>query len=87
MTFLFESDKKRGGTSATRSNSERFFHIMNVGWFVFTREADEIQNLRGKFLRDGGVGPFMTQQDAKTFLKEHITRNKSDKQAESWRYE
>lgn len=87
MTFLFKTDQNRTGNSTSRTNNERYFHVMNIGWFVYTRDADEIECRQGIEMRDGIVGPFGTQNDAIQFLEDHITQQKADKSAESWRYE
>lgn len=53
-----------------RSNYQRFFHVMNQGWYIYTRE--------------GICGPFLQQQDMHTFLEEHIARHQPEP-SESWR--
>lgn len=53
------------GGSAPRSgrhdriNSDRYFHVMNQGWYALTRE--------------GIRGPFPNKQDAEEFIATHIT--------------
>ncbi len=89
MTFLFksESESERPGSSAYRQRTERFFHVMNLGWFVYTREADALETQHGIELREGVIGPFETRNRAVQFLHDHLISNKADSSGESWRYE
>ncbi len=74
-----------------RINTDRFFHIMNEGWFVYMRrEKKELEN-------DTGVaGPFGTKVLANTHL-EHVVHlvglpgdsepeSQSGGSGEDWRY-
>lgn len=52
------------GGSAPRSgrhdriNNDRYFHVMNQGWYALTRE--------------GIQGPFIDKQNAEKFVAEHV---------------
>lgn len=65
------SQSKRTGTQ-DRNNPDRFFHVMNQGWYAFTRE--------------GIVGPYITKERTVEFLNEQIASQISEKEKESWRH-
>ncbi|TDY00966.1 hypothetical protein [Thiohalophilus thiocyanatoxydans] len=47
-----------------RINDDRYFHVMNQGWYALTRE--------------GIRGPFIDKQDAEKFVAEHVTGARRD---------
>jgi len=89
MTYLFDtdSDQNRSGTQASRNKKDRYFHVMNLGWFVYTREADQTESSGGLETRDGIVGPFSHRQEAINYIQDNVLQYKNDKDSESWRYE
>ena len=65
------NQSKRTGEQ-DRTNPERFFHIMNNGWFVYTRE--------------GIKGPFIDKSRAGSFLEQFLGDIKGDiDPSNSWR--
>lgn len=69
-------DKQRTGSSH-RINPDRFFHVMNQGWYLFTRE--------------GVQGPYEQRHDAESYLSSFIddsttvTANQASDSNDSWR--
>ena len=69
------TDQRAG--EGSRSNPNRYFHVMTQGWYLFTRE--------------GIKGPFLDKDKASQFLTMHISSMRGDKPAEdvdpstSWR--
>ncbi len=68
-------DNLRTGSS-DRINPDRYFHVMNQGWYVFTRE--------------GIHGPYNKHIDAESYLSSVIDNNdiqsvKSHDDNNSWR--
>jgi len=59
--------------STNRINPERYFHVMNQGWYVFMRE--------------GVQGPYDHRNDAETYLTSIITTTSiiSNDENDSWR--
>jgi hypothetical protein len=53
-----------------RLNQQRYFHVMNQGWYFHTRE--------------GIHGPYLKKDEACDYLEEHITRQTPDP-SDSWR--
>ena len=84
------------GTTSYRSgkqnriNLDRYFHIMNDGWFLYLRQEHVSEN------NDKIAGPFTTKQQATEFLENHLylklknqlqthsPENTDD--SENWRY-
>lgn len=93
MTYLFntDNDELRSGSREARSKKDRYFHIMNLGWFVYTREADKVENNQGLKTRDGIVGPFDNRQQAISYIQKNMTQFKNEQtptpDPESWRYD
>ncbi|VAW95869.1 hypothetical protein MNBD_GAMMA22-1887 [hydrothermal vent metagenome] len=68
-------DNLRTGSS-DRINPDRFFHVMNQGWYVFTRE--------------GIYGPYDKRNDAESYLTsvidtDSIQSDKNHDNNDSWR--
>lgn len=95
MSYLFDqpSIAKRTGEH-DRVNTDRFFHIMNEGWFVYLRKDKIlIDNINSK---NGVAGPFESKPLAGDYLKqiihmtssEHLepTEGPNANQNEDWRY-
>ncbi len=61
--------------STNRINPDRFFHVMNQGWYIYTRE--------------GVQGPYDKRYDAETYLlsvvQEKLLNNNSQDSNDSWR--
>lgn len=55
-----------------RSNPDRYFHVMNQGWYIFTRE--------------GIVGPYISKERAQELMQEQIASLVPEDKKESWRY-
>lgn len=53
-----------------RLNHQRYFHVMNQGWYIHTRE--------------GISGPYIKKEDAIDYLESHIFQLTPDPSA-SWR--
>lgn len=95
MSYLFNLSKemmRRG--KQYRINTDRFFHIMNEGWFVYMRQ--EIMVFENIPHNNGVVGPFKTKPLANSHLlrvmdsarpsDEHGPESQSDSSSEDWRY-
>ena len=99
MDYLFNTPTgmmRRG--KQYRVNTDRFFHIMNEGWFVYIRrEKEEIRQEKGELETNKGVaGPFGTKVLANSHL-EHVVhlaglsgesqpKSRTDSSGEDWRY-
>ena len=55
---------------AYRLNHQRYFHVMNQGWYIHTRE--------------GIKGPYLRKEDASDHLEDHIIRLTPDP-SDAWR--
>ena len=53
-----------------RLNQQRYFHIMNQGWYIHTRE--------------GISGPYLRKEDANEYLEGHLNQLAPDP-SEAWR--
>ena len=53
-----------------RLNHQRYFHVMNQGWYIHTRE--------------GVRGPYLNKEDASDYLENHIIHLTPDP-SDSWR--
>lgn len=94
MSYLFNQPTiaKRTGKQH-RVNTDRFFHIMNEGWFVYMRKDKIlIDNINTK---NGIAGPFESKPVASDYLNQIIhmspselepTEGSTDHETESWRY-
>ncbi len=92
MDYLFNTTSKmRRRGKQYRVNADRFFHIMNEGWFVYMRrENEELETNKGV------AGPFGTKVLANSHLERvvHLTslsggdgaESRSDSSGEDWRY-
>lgn len=60
VSYTAEARAPRAGRTF-RSNGSRYFHVMNAGWYVNTR--------------DGIVGPFMEKAEANRYLDELKTQS------------
>lgn len=71
MSYLFnlESKGKRTGKQ-NRVNSERFFQILNEGWYVFMRN-EKVETHRVKS-NTGIAGPFKSKLIASEHLKRTV---------------
>ncbi len=95
MDYLFNisAEMKRRGKKH-RVNPDRFFHIMNEGWFVYLRQEKE--QLKCCQQNNGVAGPFETRPLANTYLQRVVSlgpsfneselENPSDNSGEDWRY-
>jgi len=74
-----------------RINSDRFFHIMNEGWFVYMRQEQKKAESN-----NGVAGPFETKMLATHHLERAVhlaefsgdnePQNQQDSSGEDWRY-
>ena len=55
VSYTAEARVPRAGKTF-RNNGDRYFHVMNAGWYVHTR--------------DGIVGPFLEKAEAELYLGE-----------------
>ena len=95
MSYLFnDSSVTARAGKQHRVNLDRFFHIMNEGWFIYTRKGQKLS--ANQNTTDGIAGPFESKIVANDFLTERLDTTSSsnsgtDKQspsqdAEDWRY-
>ncbi len=95
MSYLFNISKemtRRG--KQYRVNTDRFFHIMNEGWFIYMRQ--EVMALEASTHSNGVIGPFASKSLANSHLQrvagsgelsaEQAPDNLSDSSGEDWRY-
>lgn len=95
MDYLFNPilESSRTGKQ-NRINLDRFFHIMNEGWFVYLRnDPSFVDNLT---IKDNIAGPFDTKSNACDFLSQYLNANVEPKNTnmetsnaidiENWRY-
>lgn len=95
MSYLFNQPTiaKRTGKK-NRVNTDRFFHIMNEGWFVYMRKDKLL--IEKITTKDGIAGPFQSKQVASDYLTEYLPKNPSAEleptegsnrsNKEDWRY-
>jgi len=95
MSYLFNDSSipTRAGKQH-RVNLDRFFHIMNEGWFIYTRKGQKLPTNQNT--TDGIAGPFESKIVANDFLTERLdttslSNSSTDKQStsqdsEDWRY-
>ena len=95
MNYLFDTPQKvlRRGKQH-RINTDRFFHIMNEGWFVYMRQEKRTE--KNRLYKDGVAGPFDSKSIATAYLHQVVhtggssekpgAREQSDSSAEDWRY-
>ena len=96
MSYLFKQPSKAQRTGKqNRVNTDRFFHIMNEGWFLYLRKDKIlIDNINSK---EGIAGPFQSKPIASDYLKQisHMTPSSAHleptdgsnaKDTEGWRY-
>ncbi len=96
MNYLFPTDTNglRSGKQ-NRVNTDRFFHIMNEGWFVYMRQQMQLVDVDAS--NTGVAGPFGSKEQAGEYLnkiihgEQSVTREPSKTQPlrseEDWRYE
>lgn len=86
MTFLKDIAplKYRAGPEY-RVNSERFFHIMGQGWFLYTRRGSE--QPADEQSQERIVGPFTTKEETETYLINYLANMERYADSESWRYD
>jgi len=95
MSYLFPNSTKSTRTGKQdRQNMDRFFHIMNEGWYLYMRRDAGLSAY--KQYQNGIAGPFASKAMAAEFLQDliedksafesHADEKAINKSEEDWRY-